>query len=117
MNPLTSSKGYWSILKTLLNNNKNSFTSSNKYVVDFKKKAELFHCFFAKQCFIIANSNELSLSIRKKADKSISAITFTCDHIGTLIKNFDPNKSHIYDMINIRLLNFCGKSIYRLKSL
>ena len=63
MNPKTSLKTYWSILKTLLNNKKipciPPLLQDNKYVTDFKKKAELFNLFFAKQCSIIDNSSEL----------------------------------------------------------
>ena len=49
MDPMTSLKSYWSLLKTLLNNKKNPCIShlpqDNKYVTDFKKKAELFNLF------------------------------------------------------------------------
>ena len=84
---LKSSKVFSVSLKTL--SNKNIYIcippllQDNKYVTDFKKKAELFNCFFAKLCSIIDNSSELPLSFRKKADNSISAITFTCDDIAT----------------------------------
>ena len=60
MDPMTSAKTYRSVLKSLLN--KKNVPSipplfhQNKYVTDFKKKAELFNCFFAKQCSIINNS-------------------------------------------------------------
>ena len=115
MNLMTSLKTYWSILKTLLNNKKipciPPLLQDNKYVTDFKKKAELFNLLFAKQCSIIDNSSELPSNFLKKTDKSISAITFTCDDIATLIKNLDPNKAHGHDMISIRMLKLCDKSI------
>ena len=89
MDLMTSLKTYWSILKILLNNKKNPcippLLQDNKYVTDFKKKAELFNCFFGKQC--------------------------SCDDIATLIKNLDPNKAHGHDMIRIRMLKLCSKSI------
>ena len=63
MDPATSAKTYWSILKTLLNNKKipciPPLFDKGKYVTDFKKKAELFNS-FAKQCFIIQNSSKLT---------------------------------------------------------
>ena len=61
---MTSLKTYWSLLKALLNNNKNSLylLQDNKYVTDFKKKAEIFNLLFAKQCSKIDNSNELPLN-------------------------------------------------------
>ena len=86
---MTSLKTYWSLLKILLNNKKipciPPLLQNNKYVTDFKKKAELFNLFFVKQCSRIDNSNELPLNFLKKTDKSISAIIFSCDDIATLI--------------------------------
>ena len=115
INPMTSLKSYWSILKTLSNNKKIPciplLLQDNKYVTDFKKKAELFNLFFAKQCSIIDNFRALPSNFLKKIDKSISAITFTCDDIATLIRNLDPSKAHGHDMISIRMLKLCGKPI------
>ena len=59
----------------------------------------------------IDNSSELPLNFLKKADQSISTITFTREDIATLIKNVDPNKAHGHDMLTIRMLKLCGKSI------
>ena len=67
----------------------------NKYVTDFKKKAELFNCFFAKQCSIINNSSECPFNLCKKTGKSISTVTFTSEDIARLIQNLDPNKAHV----------------------
>ena len=72
MDPATSAKTYWSILKTLLNN-KNipcipPLFYQGKYVTDFKKKAELFNSFFARQCFIIQNSSKLLLTLNNKTE-------------------------------------------------
>ena len=115
MDPVTSAKTYWSILKTLLNN-KNipcipTLFYQGKYVTDFKKKAELFNSFFARQCFIIQNSSKLLLTLNNKTENSISSITFKCNDIVTIIRSLDPNKAHGYNMISIRMLKICGKSI------
>ena len=52
MDPITSAKTYWSILKTLVNNKKIPciplLFHRGKYVTGFKKKAELFNSFFVK---------------------------------------------------------------------
>ena len=116
IDPMTSAKTYSSILKSLLNNKKipciPPLFHQNKYVTDFNKKAELFNCFFAKQCSIINNSSELPTNIlKKKTGKSISTVTFTSDDRATLIQNLDPNKPHDHDMLSIRMLKLCGKSI------
>ena len=114
MDPITSAKTYWSILKTLLNNKKipciHQLFHRGKYVAGFKKKAELFNSFFAKQCSIIQNSSKLPLTLSK--EKSISSITFNCNDIVKKIRSLDPSKSHGKDMISIRILKICGKLIF-----
>ena len=80
MNLMTSLKTYWSILKTLLNNKKipciPPLLQDNKYVTDFKKKAELFNLFFAEQCSIIDNSSELlQISSKKQANLSLQLLS------------------------------------------
>ena len=115
MDPVTSAKTCWSILKSLLNNNKipciPPLFHQNKYVTDLKRKTELFNCFFAKQCCIINNSSELPSNIYKKTDKSISTVTFTSDDIASLIPNLESNQAHGHYMLNIRMLKLWGKSI------
>ena len=81
------------------------------YVTDFKKKAKLFNSFFAKQCSIIQNSSELLLTLNKKTKNSISSITFNRNDIATITRSLDPSKAHGYDMISIRMLKICDKSI------
>ena len=111
MDPMTSLKTYWSLWKTLLNNKKNPcippLLQGNKYVTDFKKNAELFNLLFAKQCSKIDNSSELPLNFLKKTDKFVSAITFSCYFIATLIRNLDPNKARGHNMMSIRMLKLC----------
>ena len=115
MDPTTSAKNYWSILKTSLNNEKISCIPplfyQGKYVTIFKKKAELFNSFFPEQCSIIQNSSKIPLTLNKKTNNSISSITFNRNDIATIIRSLDPNKAHGYDMISIRMLKICDKSI------
>ena len=103
------------MLKTLLHNQKfpciPPLFHQGKYVTDFKKKAELFNSFFAKQCSIIQNSSKLPLTLSKKTEKSISSITFNCNNIATIIRSLDPKKALGYDIISIRMLKICDESI------
>ena len=75
MDPMTSLKTYWPLLKTLLKNKKipciPPLLQDNKYVTDFKKKIELFNLFFTKQCSKIDNSSELPLNFLKKNNRQI----------------------------------------------
>ena len=96
MDPLTSAKTYWSILESLLNKKTPRISplfQQNKYVTDFRKKAELFNCSFVKQYSIINNSSERPSNICKKTGKTISTVTFTSDDLATLIQNLDHNKN------------------------
>ena len=115
MDSATSAKMYWSILKALLNNKEipciPPLFHEGKYVIDFKKKAELFNSFFVKQCSIIQNSSKLPFTLNKKTNNSISSITFNRNDIAAIIRSLDPNKAHGYDMISIRMLKICDKSI------
>ena len=101
------SKNLLIIMKNIVKQQKNPcippLLQGNKYVTDFKKNAELFNLLFAKQCSKIDYSSELPLNFLRKTDKSISAITFSCDDIAILIKNLDPYKTHGHDMISIRI--------------
>ena len=119
--PMTSAKTYCSILKSLLNNKKihciPPLFHQNKYVTDFKKKAELFNCFFAKQCSIINDFSELPSNIYKKTYKSISTVTVTSVDIATIIQKLDPNKANDHDMLSIRMFKLYGKSISKLLEL
>ena len=45
--------------------------------------------------------------------KSLSNITFTEKDIEKVMENLDSNKAHGHDMISIRMLKICGKSIIK----
>ena len=110
-----SSKAYWSLLKTFLNNKKipviPPLFHENKFVTNFKEKAELFNTFFAAQCSLIKNDSALPSVLQFKTDKKLSSLNFTSDDITKLILSLDPNKAHGYDKISIRMLKICGKTI------
>ena len=53
------------------------------------------------------------LFLHPKTDKSLSNITFTEKDIEKIIQSLDPNKAHGHDMISIRMLKICGKSIIK----
>ena len=107
MNPLTSTKTYWSILKSFLNNKKipciPPLFLQNRYITKYKDKAELFNNFFANQCSLINNSSVLSSLLLKQTENTISSIDFGLDDIAKIIHNLDPNKVHGHDMISIRM--------------
>ena len=61
LNPKTSSKAYWSILKSFVNDKKIPIIlplyHNGNFITNFCQKAELFNSFFAEQCSILLNSS------------------------------------------------------------
>ena len=108
MEPSTSPKAHWSVLNSFHNNKKipciPPIFHENRFVTNFKEKAELFNSFFAKQCSIIDNGSEIPSFLHPKADKSFSKITFTEKDIAKFIQNLDRNKAQGHDMVSIHIL-------------
>ena len=73
LDPQTSPKSYWSILKTFLNNKKipsiPPLLHQDKFIIDFKDKAEMFNNVFADHCSILRNKSELPAILSKKKQK------------------------------------------------
>ena len=82
----------------------------NRFVTNFKEKAESFKSFFAEQCSIIDNSSEIPSFLHPKTDKFLSNITLTEKDIEKVVQSLDSNKAHGHDMISIRMLKICGES-------
>ena len=111
LDPSSSPKMYWSILKTFLNNKK--IFHDNKFITDFKQKAEIFNSNFSKQCTALINNSKILSECPRKLNESLSSITFEINDIEKIIKNRVPNKSHGHDMLSIRMLKLSGESIYK----
>ena len=105
------------LLKIFLNNRKipdiTQLFHNNKFVTDFKEKAELFNSFFAKQCSLIKSGSKLPPRLHFLTDKRLSMVKFVNNDILKIIQNLNPNKAHGYDKISIRLLRLCGDSLCR----
>ena len=112
-----STKAYWALLKIFLNNRKipviPTLFHSNKFVTDFKEKAELFNSFFAKQCSLIKNGSKLPPRVHFLTDKRLSTVKFVSNDILKIIQNLNPNKAHGHDKISIWMLKICGDSLCR----
>ena len=107
-----SSKAYWSILKSFLNNEKISLIHllfyENCFITKFNKKAELFNSFFADQWSLMSNASKLSSNFTLYTNNRLSTVTFSQNDIGKIIQNLNPNKVHGHDNINIRMLKIYG---------
>ena len=110
-----SSKAYWSLLKSFINNKKISIIPpilhNNALVTDFKKKAELFNYYFANQCTLINSNSTLPVNVQYLTDKRLPSFDLSEDDIMKVIQKLDPNKAHGQDNISIRMIKICGKSI------
>ena len=108
--PATTPKLYWSILKIFLNNKKlpciPPLLHENKFVIDFRSKAEIFNTFF---CETIFSYKYLQWSCYTL--KWVTVIHFASDDILKIIKNLDLSKTHGYDMISILMVKLCGASL------
>ena len=105
------------MLKGFLNNKKIPLIPpsfhENRFITDFKEKAELFNSFFAKQCSLIRNDSELPTSLTFYTNNRLSTVSFSHEDVGKIIQNLNPNKAHGHDNISIRMLKICGSTIYR----
>ena len=113
--PSTSTKCYWSLLKTLLNDKKipciPPIFHNNKYIADFKEKSEIFNTFFAEQCSLIPNKSVLPSQLTLLTENSLSKCNFSKKDILQIIGNLDSNKALRHDMIRIPMLKLCDDSI------
>ena len=115
--PKTSSKAYWSILKSFFGDKKipviPPILSNNQYVTDFKAKADLFNIYFSNQCSLLNNSSVLPLDINPILHPSLDTFNIESDQILKIIRSLDINKSHGYDNISARMLKICDSSIVK----
>ena len=92
-NTKKNSKSYWSLLKIFSNNKKIPLTTplfhENRFITDFKEKAELFNSVFSKQCSFINDNSKLSTSPSYLTDKSLSTITFSPEDVGKIIRSLN----------------------------
>ena len=110
-------KKYWSLLKIILNGKKipriPAIYHDDKFVIDIKKKCDLFNSYFAEQCTPPVNDSKLTSVLKVHTESLLESFHLSADHIGNIIKKLDPNKAHGHDMISIRTLKLCGDSIWK----
>ena len=83
----------------------------NKFVIDFKEKAELFNLFFTEQCSLPKNNKKVPKNLLFLTEKRFSNVQVSNENIIKIINNLDPNKAHGNEMISIRMLKLCGLSL------
>ena len=85
-----SSKAYWFLLKSFLNNKKIAIIPpvlhNDSFVTDFKKKAELFNFYFANQCTLIDSNSTLPVNVEYLTDKHLSSFDSEDDIMKSICK-------------------------------
>ena len=116
-NPSTSSKTYWSILKTFVNGKKIPIIPpllvNDNFITNFLEKANLFNEFFSKQCQPLQNNSTLPKSNTYHTETRLNDITFDNEKLLKIIQSSDANKAHGYDGILIRMLKLGSPSIIK----
>ena len=89
MDPTTSAKTYWPILKRFLNEKKircmPTLFHDNKFITHFRGKAERFSSFFSKQCSILDSGSKLPSNLVYHTNEKLSEIIFKSENIGKVI--------------------------------
>ena len=116
---ITAPKTYWKIISRFLNNKEipaiRPLLLNGEIISNFSQKASIFNKFFASQCTPLQNSSSLP-TFYLRTDETLSSLNVNDDDIFAIIKNLNPNKSHGWDNISIRMIKLCGKSmVYPLK--
>ena len=117
LDPSTSPKTYWYILKTFLNSKMIPVIlpifHDNKFITDFNPKAEIFNFCFSKKCTPLINNSKIRPEFLGKSNESLSSINFEINDIEIMIKNLDRSKFHDHYILSVHMLKQCGKSIYK----
>ena len=103
------SQTYWSILKGFYNGKRVPvilpLSFNNKFVTNFKAKANIFNDFFSKQCTPLANGGKLPQNQVYLTNLRINSVLFSDNLVINIIRNLNVNKAHGLDDISIRRLN------------
>ena len=115
VNPSTSAKTYWSIVKTFANAKKvpviPPLLINNEFISNFKTKADYFNRFFNQQCTAISTDSSIPSSINLATNEDVTTANFDEQLISKLIVTLNPNKAHGHDGLSIRMLQMGSESI------
>ena len=77
---------------------------NNKFVTDFKAKANIFNDFFSKQCTPVVNGSKLPENQVYLTNSRINSVSFSENLVINIIRNLIVNKTHGHDDISIKKL-------------
>ena len=111
---LTAPKTYWSILNRFLNNGKIPATIpllvNGDIITNFSEKVDLLNKFFVDQWTPVNNLNKLP-PFYLKTNKKLCNLGINKNDISAIMRNLDPNKSHGWDNLSVRMIKLCSDSL------
>ena len=117
INPTTSAKTYWSIVKTFANGRKvpviHPLLINNEFISNFRTKANYFNRFFNQQHTAISSDSSILSSVNLATNETLTKINFDEWLISKLILALNPNKAHGHDGLSIRMLQMGSDSIFK----
>ena len=105
VNPSTSAKTYWSILKTFANGRKvpviTPLLINAEFISNFKTKANYFNGSFNQQCAVISTDSCIPSSFNLAKNETIATINFDEQLVSKLIVDVNPNTANGQDELSI----------------
>ena len=86
-------------------------TLQDKFIMEFKEKAESFNDFFTWHFSLVNNKSQFPSTLTKKTCKSLSTVEFSAYDILKIIGNPKSKKLHGHDMASIQMFKICDESI------
>ena len=107
LNPSTSAKIYWLILKNFVYGIEvpviTPLLINNEFIFNFKAKANYFNRFFNQQCTAFSSDSSIPSSLNLATNETVTKISFDEQLIPKLIVALNHNKAHCHDGLSIRI--------------
>ena len=105
VNPSTSAKMYWLILKNFVYGMEVSVIPplliNNEFISNFNAKANYFNRFFNQQCTVFSLDSSIPSSVNLATNETVTKISFDEYLIPELIVALNHNKAHGHDGLSI----------------
>ena len=116
----TGSKCFWTAFNTLVNKNKITnippIIKNDKYISNFKEKADVFNRYFSLQCRPL-NTDSLLPNFTPLTASKLDKINFDPKDIVSIINKLNSKKASGHDGISIAMLKLCPIEISKPLSL
>ena len=93
-----------------MENAKPPLYNNDSFVTNFADKAEIFNTFFAKQCALI-NTPSILPPFSYVTHHRLNTVDFIPEKLASIIKSLNPNKTHGWDEISVRMIQISGDAL------